>query len=133
MTSLAVRHQAVLVTLRQDGTPQSSNVMYALSDGVARISVTDDRAKTRNLRRDPRCLLHVLGSTFWEYAALPATATLSPVTTEPGDEVGRELLAVYESITGKPHDDPDEFFQAMVAEKRLVLSLALQQGTGPLA
>ena len=29
MTSLTELHQAVLVTLRQDGSPQSSNVVYA--------------------------------------------------------------------------------------------------------
>ena len=133
MTTLADRHQAVLVTLRADGSPQSSNIMYALTDGVARVSVTADRAKTRNLQRDPRCLLHVLGSTFWEYASIPATATLSDVTATPGDAVGRELLEVYEAITGKPHDDPDEFFNAMVSERRLVLRLALGKGSGPLA
>src|SRR4051794_5560581 len=133
MTTLADRHQAVLVTLRADGTPQSSNIMYALTDGVARVSVTADRAKTRNLQRDPRCLLHVLGSSFWEYAALPATATVTEVTTTPGDDVGRELLEVYEAITGKPHENPDEFFAAMVSERRLVLRLALGKGSGPLA
>ena len=126
-------HQAVLVTLRRDGSPQTSNVAFTLADGVARISVTDDRAKTRNLRRDPRCVLHVLGDTFWEYASLPAVASLSAVTANPGDEVGRELLEVYEAITGTSHPDPDEFFAAMVAERRLVLRLAVQQGTGPLA
>jgi PPOX class probable F420-dependent enzyme len=133
MTTLEDRHQAVLVTLRKDGSPQTSNIAFTLKDGVARVSVTADRAKTRNLERDPRCLLHVLGSTFWEYAALPATATLGPVTTEPGDEAGRELLEVYEAITGKPHPDPDEFYAAMVSERRLVLRLTLQPGTGPLA
>jgi len=133
MTSLSDRHQAVLVTLRSDGSPQTSNVAFVLSDGVARVSVTDDRAKTRNLRRDPRCVLHVLGSTFWEYASLPAVASLSAVTEEPGDEAGRELLEVYEAITGSAHPDPAEFFEAMVAERRLVLRLAVGEGTGPLA
>lgn len=133
MTSLTELHQAVLVTLRQDGSPQSSNVVYALTDGVARVSVTADRAKTHNLRRDPRCLLHVLGGTFWEYAAFVATAALSEVTTTPGDEAGRELLAVYEAVTGAPHADPEEFFRAMVDEQRLVARLTLGKGTGPLA
>jgi len=33
------------------------------------------------------------------------------------------VLETYESITGETHADPDEFFAAMVAEHRLVLSL----------
>lgn len=134
MTTLEDRHQAVLVTLRKDGSPQTSNIAFTLKDGVARISVTADRAKTKNLARDPRCLLHVLSEdSFYEYAAMPATATLGPVTTEPGDDAGKELLEVYEAITGKQHPDPEEFYAAMVTERRLVLRLALGKGTGPLA
>jgi PPOX class probable F420-dependent enzyme len=129
---LADRHQAVLVTLKSDGAPQTSNIMFALVDGVAKVSVTDDRAKTRNLRRDPRGVLHVLGDTFWQYGSVSVTADASEVTTEPGDAAGEELLEVYEAITGKPHPNPQEFFEAMVAERRLVLRLtpvsAVSQG-----
>ena len=117
------RHQAVLVTLRSDGSPQTSNIAYSFSDGVARVSVTADRAKTHNLRRDPRGVLHVLGDSFWTYASVAVEATLGEVTTTPGDDAGRELLAVYEQITGSPHPDPQEFYAAMVTEGRLVLSL----------
>jgi PPOX class probable F420-dependent enzyme len=132
LTWLADRHQAVLVTLRADGSPQTSNLAFAMRDGVAKVSVTDARAKTRNLRRDPRAVLHVLGDSFWQYASVRVTAELSPLTTEPGDVVGRELLEVYEAITGGPHPDPAEFFQAMVDDTRLVLTLtpvsAVSQG-----
>lgn len=120
---LADRHQAVLITIRADGSPQSSNIGYDTLDGVARVSVTDDRAKTRNLRRDPRGVLHVLGDHFWQYASVSVDAELSPVTTEPGDATGRELLEVYERISGTEHPDPDEFFVDMVAQRRLVLRL----------
>lgn len=122
LTWLATRHQAVLVTIRADGSPQSSNIGYALLDGVAKVSVTDDRAKTRNLRRDPRAVLHVLGDSFWQHASVRVDAELTEVTREPGDEVGRELLVLYEAISG-PHPDPHEFFEAMVTDRRLVLRL----------
>jgi hypothetical protein len=46
------------------------------------------------------------------------------VTTEPGDAAGQALLDVYQRITGGPHPDPQEFFDAMVEQHRLVLSLA---------
>lgn len=119
---VASRTQAVLVTLRADGSPQTSNVLYDGTGGVVRVSVTAGRAKTHNLRRDPRAVLHVLGETFWEYAAVRVTAGLGAVTTEPGDAAGRELLELYERLSG-PHPDPQEFFAAMVAEQRLVLRL----------
>jgi PPOX class probable F420-dependent enzyme len=127
---LADRHQAVLVTLRADGSPQTSNLSFAVLDGVAKVSVTDTRAKTRNLRRDPRAVLHVLGDTFWDYASITCTAELSPVSTVPGDDVGRELLEVYEAITGGPHPDPTEYFEAMVTDQRLVLRLRLVSAVG---
>jgi PPOX class probable F420-dependent enzyme len=120
---LAARHQAVLVTLRADGSPQTSNIAYALYDGSARVSVTAGRAKTRNLARDGRGVLHVLGDSFWSYASVRVSAHLGPATTTAGDEAGRELLEVYERITGAPHPDPAEFFDAMVAEQRLVVRL----------
>lgn len=129
---LSRKHQAVLVTLRADGSPQTSNIAYAFADGVAKISVTDGRAKTHNLRRDPRAVLHVLGDTFWQYASVSVTAELSDVTVVPGDDVGEELLDTYEAIAGKAHPDSSEFFAAMVEERRLVLRLtptsAVSQG-----
>lgn len=130
MEWIASRHQAVLITLRADGSPQSSNVGYDLQDGRARVSVTADRAKTANLRRDPRGVLHVLGDSFWQYASVRVSASLSAVTEVPGDAVGRELLEVYERISGSKHPDEQEFFEAMVAERRLVLSLTPESVVG---
>lgn len=126
---LAERHQAVLVTLRADRSAQTSNVGYAILGGVAKVSVTDGRAKTHNLRRDPRAVLHVIGDTFWQYWSVRARAHLSPVSAEPGDAVGRELLALYQAISG-PHPDDDEFLRAMVDERRLVLTLDLESAVG---
>ena len=49
-------HRGVLVTIKRDGGPQLSNVDYTYDPAtrVLRFSVTDGRAKTVNLRRDPR-------------------------------------------------------------------------------
>ncbi len=120
---LRTHSHAVLITLRKDGSAQSSNLSYTFDGSAFRISVTDGRAKTRNVRRDPRALLHVLDDSFWSYASVTCTASLGEITTSPGDAAGRELLDVYNSISGTPHPDPDEFFAAMTAESRLVLTL----------
>ena len=69
--------------------------------------MTDDRAKTRNLRRDPRGVLHVLGDSFWGYASIAVRAAPGEVTTEPGDASGQALLRLYEQISGGPHPDPE--------------------------
>lgn len=122
-------HQAVLVTLRRDGSPQSSNLSYFFDGSTARISVTADRAKTRNVKRDPRVVLHVLGDNFWQYVAIQGAATVSAVSESPGDAVGRELLDVYQGIAGA-HPDPDEYFAAMVTDRRLVLTVRPIKATG---
>ncbi len=123
---LAQHHWGVLVTLKaSDGRPQLSNVAYALLDGRVRVSVTDSRAKTANVRADQRVSLHVTSDDFWTYVVAEGQAQLSPVAADPGDATCRELLELYKAVRGEPHDDPDEFFAAMVSEHRLALSFAV--------
>jgi PPOX class probable F420-dependent enzyme len=129
--ALVAAHQlGVLVTLRASGQPQTSNVVYAVRERQIRISLTEGRAKTRNLRRDPRATLHVSTADASSWAALEATAQLSPVTTSPGDETGRALGELYLDIGGSEHPDWDEFYRAMVDEGRLLLTLSVVHGYG---
>ena len=86
----------MLVTLRGDGRPQISNIMYvAGGDFSVRISVTDSRAKTNNLRRDPRAALHVTSADFWSYVVLDGTVALSTVAQGTDDAVVEELVDMY--------------------------------------
>src|SRR6478736_5445960 len=65
--------RSVVVTLKSDGRPQLSNVLHVVGDdGVIRISITESRAKAKNLRRDPRVSLHVTSDDFWRYAVIEA-------------------------------------------------------------
>lgn len=127
---LSSHRWGVLITVRRNGRPQLSNIGYTYADGVARVSVTEDRAKTRNARRDSRVSLHVTSDDFWKFVVADGTAELSAVTAEPGDPVGCELAEMYELIGGAPHPDWDEFNRAMVDERRLVLSLHIDHVYG---
>ncbi len=127
------RHQGVVATLRRDGRAQLSNIVYLMApDGTARISVTADRAKTRNLRRDHRAQLYVPGDSFWQYVVLDGTVQLSPVATDPHDEVVEELVDVYRQLRGEEHPDWDEYRRAMVSERRLVVSFGPASAYGQL-
>ena len=119
---LAVRRQGVLVTLKRDGRPQLSNISYALADDVIRISVTDGRAKTANLRRDPRASVHVTSDDFWSYVVAEGEAELTPVATDPGDATVDELVELFRTVQGE-HDDWDEYRAAMVRDRRLVIRI----------
>jgi len=124
--------QGVLTTLRRDGRPQISNIVYALDDsGTARVSVTDGRAKTKNLRRDPRLSLYVCGDNFWKFVVLEGEAELSPVAADPGDATVDELVALYRALSGE-HPDWDEYRAAMVADRRLVVRLRPARAYGQL-
>jgi PPOX class probable F420-dependent enzyme len=115
------RTDAVLITIRRDGRPQSSDISYALNDGVFTISVTADRAKTANMRRDPRVVLHLTDRSAWSYLAFDGIVELTPVTTEPGDATSDALVAYFEQVSGKSHPDWDEYRAAMIDEGRLLV------------
>nr|WP_157528520.1 PPOX class F420-dependent oxidoreductase [Kibdelosporangium sp. MJ126-NF4]CEL19085.1 Pyridoxine 5'-phosphate oxidase, Rv1155 [Kibdelosporangium sp. MJ126-NF4] len=118
--------KGVLVTLKRDGRPQLSNVSYKFTDGVIRVSVTDGRAKTKNLLRDPRASFYVTNDTFGRYAVAEGTATLSDVATAPDDAAADELVELYRSIAGE-HPDWDEYRAAMVADGRRVVRIPVDR------
>ena len=118
-----------LVTLKQDGRPQLSNVMYSFDTGLLRISVTADRAKTANLRRDPRASLYVSRPDGWAYIVLEGDAELSAVAASIDDAVVGELVEMYRTLQGE-HPDWEEFRRAMVDEHRLVVRLRPNRAYG---
>jgi PPOX class probable F420-dependent enzyme len=130
---LAEHRWGVLATVKRDGRPQLSNVGYAYDPEARlfRVSVTDDRAKTRNLRADPRVPLHVLSKDFWSWAAVEGTAELTPVAADPHDATVEELVAYYRGVSGE-HQDWDEYRAAMVADRRLVVRFRPEHTYGQL-
>jgi PPOX class probable F420-dependent enzyme len=115
----AGRKVGVLVTIRRDGRPQSSDITYVLDGDTFIISITEGRAKTRNMRRDPRVVLHLSDSSSWTYLSFDGTVELLPTTTIPGDATSDALVAYYQAAAGD-HPDWDEYRQAMVDQRRLV-------------
>lgn len=125
------RSLGVLATIKRDGRPQLSNVGFVFDPATAaiRISVTDDRVKTRNLRRDPRASFYVAGEDRWSFLVAEGTAQLSPVAERPDDATVDELVDIYRLVAGE-HPDWDEFRQAMVDDRRLVIRLAVDRVYG---
>ncbi len=124
------RRQGVLTTIRADGRPQLSNIIYHLGDdSIIRVSITDKRAKTINMRRDPRAALHVTNEDFWAYVVIDGTADLSPVAQTTDDPTVDELVDLYRSMAGE-HGDWDDYRRAMVTDQRLVLRLRPESAYG---
>ncbi|MGH3714939.1 MAG: PPOX class F420-dependent oxidoreductase [Micromonosporaceae bacterium] len=128
---LGAAGRGVLVTLKRDGRPQLSNVAYHYDEpsSTLRISTTDGRAKTKNLRRDPRASFYVTTGDLSAYAVAEGTVTLSEIAREPYDAITDELVEHYRTVRGE-HPDWDEFRAAMVAEQRLLIRFPVDRGYG---
>jgi PPOX class probable F420-dependent enzyme len=116
-------HHAVLVTRRADGRLQSSPVVCGVhDDGRVAISVTDDRAKTKNLQRDPRATLCVLSDAFFgEWVQIDGTAEIVPTA-----DAVEGLVALYRQIAGE-HPDWDDYRAAMVRDRRVLVLISIDE------
>ncbi len=124
--------QAVLTTIRSNGRPQLSNVLYVVfDDGLIRVSITTDRAKYRNLTREPWAALHISRQDFFAYVVLEGDVELSPVASRPDDATVDELVEYYREGSGE-HEDWDAFRQAMVDDHRVMVRLTPTRAYGML-
>jgi PPOX class probable F420-dependent enzyme len=120
-----------LITLKRDGRPQASVVIHVWDPArrAVRISVTDDRAKTRNLRRDPRASYQVVAPDLTAWAVGEGFAELTPPAADPHDETVEALVDLYRRLAGE-HPDWPEYRAAMVADRRVVLTLPFERVYG---
>jgi PPOX class probable F420-dependent enzyme len=116
-----------LATNKSDGHPHLSTVVYTWDPDrrVIRVSTVADRLKVRHLHKDPRSALYVASDDFWSYAVAEGEAELSPVSDQPGDEVGRELLDMQPPFGGSA--DEETFLRQMVTDRRLVIRLRVKR------
>jgi PPOX class probable F420-dependent enzyme len=116
----------VLATIKRDGRPQLSNVSYYFDarNFAIQVSVTEPLAKTRNLRRDPRASLLVSSDDGWSYAVAEGAAQLTPPAIAVDDDTVEALITLYRNIAGE-HPDWDDYRQAMVTDRRVLLTMPI--------
>jgi PPOX class probable F420-dependent enzyme len=93
------------------------------------VSTTDDRAKVRNLRRDPRASFLVSARDGAQFAVADGTAELSATAADPGDDAVEELIRLYRDVQGE-HPDWADYRAAMVADRRLVVRVHVERVYG---
>lgn len=118
-------HAAVMVTLKDDGTPHVARVGIGLVDGKLWSSGTRTRVRTGHLRRDPRSSLFVMDDAD-AYAWLGLETV---VTIHDGGEAVDWNLALYRVLAGEP-DDLGEYRAAMVRDERLIYEFAVLRAYG---
>jgi PPOX class probable F420-dependent enzyme len=128
---LAESRLGVLATIKKNGLPQLSPVTpyYDQTAGVIYVSMTEGRAKTANLRRDPRAALEITSSDGWAWATAEGSVTLTgPGTDLNGPEV-EALVQYYRSAAGE-HPDWDEYRSVMISDRRVLMALTVDRVYG---
>lgn len=128
---LAQSKLGVLATIKADGLPQLSPVtpFYDRAADVILVSMTDGRAKTVNMRRDPRAALEVTSADGWSWATAEGTVTLTRPGTDPHGPEVEALVDYYRRAAGE-HPDWDEYRAVMVSDRRVLMTLAVARVYG---
>ncbi len=121
---LEANHAAVMVTLRGDGTPHAVRVGVALVDGNRLWSSgTRDRVRTKHLRRDPRCTVTIVPSTY-SFLTIESTVTILE-----GEQAPAQTLKLFRTMQGKPTGplswfgqqlDEEAFLKQMAQDHRII-------------
>ena len=123
---LAESRIGVLATIKANGLPQLSPVtpFYDRDAETILVSMTEGRAKTANLRRDPRAALEVTSADGWSWATAEGDATLIGPGTDPNGPEVEALVDYYRRAAGE-HPDWDDYRSVMVSDRRVLLKLAV--------
>lgn len=121
----------VLATVKTSGLPHLSPVtpFYDRAAGTIAISVTEGRAKTANLRRDPRAALEVTSADGTEWATAEGTVTLTGPGTSTNSPEVEALVDYYRAAAGE-HPDWNEYRSVMVADRRVLVTITVTRVYG---
>jgi PPOX class probable F420-dependent enzyme len=128
---LAQARIGVLATIKANGLPQLSPVTpsYDQQADIVYVSMTDGRAKTANLRRDPRAAIEVTSADGWAWATAEGTVTLTGPGTDPHGPEVEALVDYYRAAAGE-HPDWGEYRSVMVSDRRVLMTLAVERVYG---
>src|SRR5262245_5969456 len=119
---VAKRRLGTLATLMRDGRPQLSTITYYMDDdGTLKISTPRRTVKARNVQRDPRVALHIMGDNAWQFLVVEGTARWAE------ENLAAELRRYYERAAGKPHPNWQEYDEAMIKENRVLLQITVDR------
>ncbi|GGJ80539.1 PPOX class F420-dependent enzyme [Streptomyces camponoticapitis] len=130
-TLLAESRLGVLATIKSNGLPQLSPVMpfYDEEAGILYVSMTEGRAKTVNLRRDPRAALEVTSPDGWSWATAEGPVTLTGPGTDPQGPEVEALVDYYRRASGE-HPDWAEYRSVMVSDRRVLMAMRVDHVYG---
>ena len=124
---LAVNHRGVMVVQKRDGWPQITLVTPGIDDeGRAIITTRGTTYKLKNVRRNPRVSLLVMGEQFSgsKYVQIHGTAEIIPLP-----EAMDILIHWHRQVRGES-ENWDEVREKMKQEQRYIIRIPIE-GFGP--
>lgn len=121
------RHHLVLATTRRDGRPQLSLVTGVVTElGEILVSTYPQRAKAKNIRRNPHVSVLVMGDFDGSWVQIDGDAEVVDMP-----EAADGLVEYFRSISGE-HSDWDEYRQAMADQGKSLIRITPTRW-GPIA
>ncbi len=123
---IAANHRGILLTYRSDGSPQMSPIIAAVDDdGYVVVSSRETAYKVKNLKRDSRASLCMFTDRFYgEWRQVDGVAEVVGLP-----EAMEKLVDYYRRLSGE-HPDWDEYRDAMIAERRVLIRISVERA-GP--
>ncbi len=124
-------HRGVITTYQRNGAMQTSIVVCgAFRGNAAFVIVRGKSAKTRNLKRDPRCTVLAVSDDWRSYVVVEGQAELQDYRNTPAEEYRVLLRDVFRSCGDKDHPDWEEYDTAMVQQDAVTVLVNPQQVYG---
>lgn len=121
------KHHVVLATARRNGRPQLSLVTGVLTEkGEILISTYPQRAKAKNLRRDPHASVLIMGDFDGAWVQVDGIAEVVDMP-----QAGDGLVEYFRAIAGE-HSDWGEYRQAMTDQGKSLVRIR-PTSWGPIA
>lgn len=119
---LEAHHRGVISTRRANGSTHSSIVVCGAFRGhAAFVSVYPNSVKVRNLRRIPNCTVLAVTDEWRSYAVVEGEAQLFDYGNTEAEEMRKMFRDVYMACSDSEHPNWDEFDQAMIDQKAVVV------------
>jgi PPOX class probable F420-dependent enzyme len=114
--------QGVLTSFRRNGMPQLSIVTVYPRDGGVGVSITETRAKFKNLLRDPRCSILVSHADWWSgFLVFEGKAEMIHAGNSDPETLRQARRQIYSATTRRRSADWEQYDRITAADKRVAL------------
>ena len=121
---LRKNHKGVVSTNRLDGSTHSSIVVCGIYQNKPTfVSVYPKSQKIMNQRRNPNCTLVSVTGDWRNYAVIEGTVSMMDYNDTEPELMRSKLREAYMACSDTPHPDWEEYDEAMIRQKAVIVTL----------